>query len=151
MIWYIILIIFIIYLLVVLGIMFFFATKFGLVNTIVQWEKEDTFYIFCPIVHLFTLYYFWTLKQDALPELVKGAACKAVLYGFEPYRRLIINLYCGVDWRWLPARSHKPIYMGSSPIPATNIRCHTAKFGIHMTFNHELTLRHLFLMLFICK
>ena len=62
MIWHIILIIFIIYLLVVLGIMFFFATKFGLVNTIVQWEKEDTFYIFCPIVHLFTLYYFWTLK-----------------------------------------------------------------------------------------
>ena len=62
MIWYIILVIFIIYLLVVSGIMFFFATKFGLVNTIVQWEKKDTFYIFCPIVHLFTLYYFWTLK-----------------------------------------------------------------------------------------
>jgi hypothetical protein len=62
MIWYIILVIFIVYLLVVSGIMFFFATKFGLVNTIVQWEKEDTFYIFCPIVHLFTLYYFWTLK-----------------------------------------------------------------------------------------
>lgn len=62
MIWHIILVIFIIYLLVVSGIMFFFATKFGLVNTIVQWEKEDTFYIFCPIVHLFTLYYFWTLK-----------------------------------------------------------------------------------------
>ena len=62
MIWYIILVIFIIYLLVVSGIMFFFATKFRLVNTIVQWEKEDTFYIFCPIIHLFTLYYFWTLK-----------------------------------------------------------------------------------------
>ena len=57
MIWQIILVIFILYLLVVSGIMFFFATKFGLVNTIVQWEKEDTFYIFCPIIHLFTLYF----------------------------------------------------------------------------------------------
>lgn len=135
MIWHIILVIFIVYLLVVSGIMFFFATKFGLVNTIVQWEKEDTFYIFCPIVHLFTLYYFWTLKQDALPELVKGAACKAVLCGFEPYRRLIINLHCGVEQR--PARQpHKLEVGGSNPPPATNIRCQTANFYNRMTFNH---------------
>ena len=118
MIWYIILVIFIIYLLVVSGIMFFFATKFGLVNTIVQWEKEDTFYIFCPIIHLFTLYYFWTLKQDALPELVKGAACKAVLCGFEPYRRL--NTLRG-RLEMVPARSHKPIYMSSNLILATSV------------------------------
>ncbi len=26
---------------------------------------------------------------------------------------------CGIDWRWLPARSHKPFYVGSSPASAT--------------------------------
>ena len=53
-----------------------------------------------------------------MPELVKGAACKAVLCGFEPYRRLIINLHCGVEQR--PARQpHKLEVVGSSPAAAT--------------------------------
>ena len=31
----------------------------------------------------------------------------------------LINLYSGIDWRWFPARSHKPIYVSSNLTPAT--------------------------------
>lgn len=82
-----------------------------------------------------------------MPEMVKGEHCKCSLCGFESYWNL---KYCGVEQR--PARqAHNLKVGGSNPSPVTNIRCHTAKFGICMTFNYELTLRHLFLMLFICK